>query len=48
MTTAMTIMMTKMMMIQELEQGETYKYVGIEESEHGQMKETLKKEHTRR
>ena len=33
--------------IQELEQGKTYKYLGIEESEgiqHQQMKERLKKE----
>jgi hypothetical protein len=35
---------------QELEQGKTYKYVGIEESEgvHQQMKERLKKEYTKR
>jgi hypothetical protein len=37
--------------IQELEQGKTYKYLGIEESEciqHQQMKERLKKEYSRR
>jgi hypothetical protein len=37
--------------IQELEQGKTYKYLGIEESDsiqHQQMKERLKKEYTRR
>ena len=37
--------------IQELEQGKTYKYLGIEESEgiqHQQMKEILKKEYSRR
>ena len=37
--------------IQELEQGKSYKYLGIEESEgiqHQQMKERLKKEHIRR
>ena len=37
--------------IQELEQGETYKYLGIEESEgiqHQQMKERLKREYNRR
>jgi hypothetical protein len=37
--------------IQELEQGTTYKYLGIEESEgiqHQQMKERLKKEYSRR
>jgi hypothetical protein len=37
--------------IQELEQGETYKYLGIEESEgiqHQQMKERLKQEYRRR
>ena len=36
--------------IQELEQGKTYKYLGIEESEgiqHQQMKERLKKEYSR-
>ena len=38
--------------IQELEQGKTYKYLGTEEREgilqHQQMKERLKKEHSRR
>jgi len=37
--------------IQELEQGKTYKYLGIEESEaiqHQQMKERLKQEYSRR
>ena len=37
--------------IQELEQGKTYKYLGIEESEgiqHQQMKERLKEEYSRR
>ena len=37
--------------IQELEQGKTYKYLGIEESEgiqHQQRKEILKKEYSRR
>jgi len=37
--------------IQELEQGKTYKYLGIEEGEsiqHQQMKERLKKEYNRR
>jgi hypothetical protein len=37
--------------IQELEQGKTYKYPGIEESEgmqHQQMKERMKKEYSRR
>jgi hypothetical protein len=37
--------------VQELEQGNTYKYLGIEESDglqHQQMKERLKKEYTRR
>ena len=37
--------------IQELEQGKTYKYLGIEESEgiqHQQMKERLKQEYRRR
>jgi len=37
--------------IQEVEQGETYKYLGIEESEgvqHQQMKEILKQEYNRR
>jgi len=37
--------------IQELEQGETYKYLGIEESEgiqHQQTKERLNQEHNRR
>jgi hypothetical protein len=37
--------------IQELEQGKTYNYLGIEESDgiqHQQMKERLKKEYTRR
>ena len=37
--------------IQELEQGKTYKYLGIEESEgiqHQQMKESLKREYSRR
>jgi hypothetical protein len=37
--------------IQELEQGKTYKYLGIEESDgiqHQQMNERLKKEYTRR
>jgi hypothetical protein len=37
--------------IKELEQGKTYKYLGIEESDgiqHQQMKERLKKEYTRR
>ena len=36
--------------IQELEQGKTYKYLGIEESEgiHQQMKERLKREYNRR
>ena len=37
--------------IQELEQGKTYKYLGIEESEgiqHHQMKERLKQEYSRR
>ena len=37
--------------IQELEQGKTYKYLGIEESEgiqHQQMKDRLKKEYSRR
>jgi hypothetical protein len=37
--------------IQELEQGNTYKYPGTEESDgiqHQQMKERLKKEYTRR
>jgi D-serine dehydratase len=37
--------------IQELEQGKTYKYLGIEESEgiqHQQMKDRLKKEYNRR
>jgi hypothetical protein len=37
--------------IQELEQGKTYKYLGIEENDgiqHQQMKERLKKEYTRR
>jgi succinate dehydrogenase/fumarate reductase-like Fe-S protein len=37
--------------IQKLEQGKTYKYLGIEESDgtqHQQMKERLKKEYTRR
>ena len=37
--------------IQELEQGETYKYLGIEETEgiqHQQMKERLKQEYSRR
>ena len=37
--------------IQELEQGKTYKYLGIEESEgikHQQMKERLKQENSRR
>ena len=37
--------------IQELEQGETYKYIGIEESEdvqHQETKERLKKEYTKR
>ena len=37
--------------IQELEQGKTYKYLGIEEREgiqHQQMKETLKQEYRRR
>ena len=37
--------------IQQLEQGKTYKYLGIEESEgiqHQQMKERLKKEYSRR
>ena len=37
--------------IQELEPGKTYKYLGIEESEgiqHQQMKERLKKEYSRR
>jgi hypothetical protein len=37
--------------IQELEQGKTYKYFGIKESDgiqHQQMKERLKKEYTRR
>jgi hypothetical protein len=37
--------------IQELEQGNTYKYFGSEESDgiqHQQMKERLKKEYTRR
>jgi hypothetical protein len=37
--------------IQELEQGKTHKYLGIEESDsirHQQMKERLKKEYTRR
>ena len=36
---------------QELEQGKTYKYLGIEESEgiqHQQMKESLKQEYSRR
>jgi len=35
---------------QEIEQGQTYRYLGIEESEvilHQQMKENLKKEYTR-
>ena len=37
--------------IQELEQGKTYKYLGIEEIEgiqHQQMKERLKKQYSRR
>jgi len=37
--------------IQELEQGKTYKYLGIDESEgiqHQQMKERLKREYRRR
>ena len=37
--------------IQELEEGKTYKYLGIEESEgiqHQQMKERLKQEYSRR
>ena len=37
--------------IQELEQGKTYKYLGIEESEgiqHQKMKERLKREYNRR
>ena len=37
--------------IQELEQGKTYKYLGTEKNEglqHQQMKESLKKESTRR
>jgi len=37
--------------MQELEQGKTYKYLGIEESEciqHQQMKERLKQEYSRR
>jgi hypothetical protein len=37
--------------IQELEQGKTYKYLGIEESEgiqHQQIKERLKQEYRRR
>ena len=37
--------------IQQLEQGKTYKYLGIEESEgiqHQQMKERLKQEYSRR
>jgi len=37
--------------IQELEQGKTYKYLGIEESDgiqHQQMKERLKQEYSRR
>ena len=37
--------------IQELEQGKTYKYLGIEESEgiqHQKMKERLKREYSRR
>jgi hypothetical protein len=37
--------------IQELEQGKTYKYLGIEESEgiqHPQMKDRLKQEYNRR
>jgi hypothetical protein len=37
--------------IKELEQGKTYKYLGIEESEgvqHQQMKERLKQEYSRR
>jgi len=37
--------------MQELEQGETYKYLGIEESEdiqHQQMKERLKQEYSKR
>ena len=37
--------------IQELEQGKTYKYLGIEESkgiQHQQMKERLKQEYSRR
>ena len=37
--------------IQELEQGKTYKYLGIEESEgvqHQKMKERLKQEYSRR
>jgi hypothetical protein len=37
--------------IQELEQGKTYRYLGIEESDgiqHQQMKQRLKKEYTRR
>ena len=37
--------------IQELEQGKTYRYIGIEESEgiqHQQMKEMLKQEYSRR
>ena len=37
--------------IQELEQGKTYKYLGIEETEgiqHQQTKERLKKEYSRR
>jgi len=37
--------------IQELEQGKTYTYLGIEEGEdtqHQQMKERLKEEYTRR
>ena len=39
------------LIIKELEQGKTYKYLGIEESEgiqHQQMKERLKKENSRR
>jgi len=37
--------------VQELEQGNTYKYLGIEESEgiqHQQMKDRLKQEYSRR